>query len=73
MDEKQESLRRRRRMRRRRCVRRIAGAAALVLVLAALGALGYNLLQPELLRRAQQEQTQTDDFGHAPVNGAMSA
>lgn len=71
MDEKQEGLRRRRRMRRRRRVRRMAGAAALLLVLAALGALGYNLLQPELVRRAQQEQAQTTVTTAAVTRGTI--
>ena len=59
MDEKKESLRQRKHIRRRRRIRRIARAAALLIVIAAAGMLGYGLIEPELMRQAQEQETQT--------------
>lgn len=59
MDEKKESLRQRKHIRRRRRIRRIAWAAALLIVIAAAGMLGYGLIEPELMRQAQEQETQT--------------
>lgn len=54
MDEKKESLRQRKHIRRRRRIRRIARAAALLLVIAAVGALAYGLVSPLLTQQAQE-------------------